>query len=234
MIEPISALTAPQRSVPSDKVYRVMIADYDPLMRETLASVISKIDGFSVTHSIGNLQLVIDQFRRDTPDIVIIELDLPWMTGLDIAKEILAMDPETAIYTISTYDRFEISQFAMEIKLAGHILKPVSPKSLMEIFKHHKNVYKLKPSPQLALLSSIVRERTFDRFYYGLNDIAVSLQEEAGRNTANLNNKLSNIHSSLSEFNHMNPFVSPFPISEPTLLYIDKVVELCLFNIINS
>jgi two-component system response regulator YesN len=212
----------------------VMIADYDPLMRETLSSVISRIDGFSITHSIGNLQLVVDQFRRDTPDIVIIELDLPWMIGLDIAKEILAIDPETAIYTISTYDRFEIAQFAMEIKLAGHILKPVSPKTLMETFKHHKNVYKLKPSPQLALLSNIVRERTFDRFYYGLNNIAVSLQEEAGRNTVNLNNKLSNIHNSLSDFSHNNPLLSPFPLSEPTLLHIDKVVELCLFYIINS
>jgi two-component system response regulator YesN len=211
-----------------------MIADSDPLMRETLASIIERIDGFTVTHSIGNLQQVVDQFKRDTPDIVIIELAVPWLTGLDVAKDILEIDRDTAIYTISTYDYFEISQFAMEIKLAGHILKPVSPGELHETLKRHKQFYKLKPSPQLALLSKMVQERTFGRFYYDLNNIAISLQEEAGRNTSNLNIKLSNIHTALSDYNHGGNLVTPFPVTEPTLLSIDKVVELCLFFIMNS
>jgi two-component system response regulator YesN len=219
---------------PKDRLYRVMIADSDPLMRETLTSIISKIDGFSVTHSIGNLQSVTDLFKRDTPDIVIIELAVPWLTGLDIAKEILDIERDTAIYTISTYDYFEVSQFALDIKLAGHILKPVSPGDLLETLRRHKLFYKLKPSPQLALLSNIVKERTFGRFYYDLNKIAISLQEEAGRNTSNLNIKLKNIHIALNDYNNDNTLISPFPVSEPTLLSIDKVVELCLFFIMNS
>ncbi|MDR2349889.1 MAG: AraC family transcriptional regulator, partial [Deltaproteobacteria bacterium] len=61
-----------------------------------------------------------------------------------------------------------------------------------------------------------------------------SLQEEAGRNTSNLNVKLNNIHTALSDINHNHPVISPFPISDPTLLSIDRIVELCLFYIMNS
>ncbi|MDR2340399.1 MAG: DNA-binding response regulator [Deltaproteobacteria bacterium] len=233
MTETNGAVESVHLLAPKDNVYRVMIADSDPLMRETLSSIIKGIDGFSVTHSIGNLHTAFEHFKRDTPDIVIIELAVPWLTGLDIAKDILEIERDTAIYTISTYDYFEISQFAMSIKLAGHILKPVCPMEITEIFKRHKQFYKLKPSPQLALLSNLVQEKSFGHFYYNLNNIAASLQEEAGRNTSNLNVKLNNIHTALTDLNgELAP--SPFPVSEPTLLSIDRVVELCLFHIMNS
>ncbi|MDR2349993.1 MAG: response regulator, partial [Deltaproteobacteria bacterium] len=147
--------------VPRERVYRVMIVDVDPLMRETLTSVISKVEGFTVTHSLGNHEEVIGQFKKDMPDVAIVELDLPWMSGLDIAKKMLEIHGDTAIYIISTYDYFETSQLTLGMKLAGHILKPVSPVELTEMFKRHKDHYKLKPSPQLALLSDIVKERAF-------------------------------------------------------------------------
>ncbi|MDR2459267.1 MAG: DNA-binding response regulator [Deltaproteobacteria bacterium] len=218
----------------NDNVYRVMIADIDPLMRDTLSTIISKIDGFSVTHSIGNFETVVEQFKRDSPDVVILELDVPWLRGLDIAKEILEIDPYTAIYTISTYDYFEISQFSMEIKIAGHILKPVSPSLIIETLKHHKQFYKHKASPQLAILSNIVQEKSFDRFYYNINNLAVSLQDESGHNTSNVNTKLNHIHLTLSNCNRSDSIISPFPILDPTLLSIDRIVELCLFYIMNS
>jgi two-component system response regulator YesN len=216
-----------------DSVYRVLIADSDPLMRKTLTSIISKIEGFQVTHSIGTLQNVTAQFKRDNPDIVIIELSVPWLIGIDIAREILASDRNTAIYTISSYDYFEISQFALDINIAGHILKPVSPADIITMLKRHKQFFKVKPSPQLSFLSKIVEECTFDHFYYNLHSIANSLQEESGRNTQDINSKLLNIHTVLSDLTLSNKS-SPFPVSQPGLLSIDRVVELCLFYIMNS
>jgi two-component system response regulator YesN len=79
----------------------------------------------------------------------------------------------------------------------------------------------------------MVRERAFGRFYYGLSSIAGALQEEAGRNTSSVNLKLNAIHSALADAAGGGA-PSPFPVTEPALLSIDRVVELCLFHIMNS
>ncbi|MDR2459275.1 MAG: DNA-binding response regulator [Deltaproteobacteria bacterium] len=217
-----------------ERLYRVMIVDTDPLMRQTLISILSKIEGFSVTHSIGNFSTALELVKREAPDIVLIEISLPWLTGLDIASKIIEIDPNITIYTISTHYYFEFVQFARNLKFAGHILKPVAPALIVEIFQLHKQQYKLKPFPVIAKLWNIVKDQTFEEFYYSMSTLSHHLQEETGRNIFNLNNKLYEIHSILSNTNHGEKICSPFPISDPTLLYIDKVVELCLFYVMNS
>jgi two-component system response regulator YesN len=214
--------------------FRVLIADSDPLMRETLASIISGIEGFRVVHSTGSLQGAVGFFKRESPDVVIMELDVPWLNGLDAARDMLSADRGAALYTISDYDYFEISQFAQDVDIAGHILKPVAASELSAMFRRHRQLFQAKPSPQLALLSKIVEDRSFGSFYYNLKGFAGSLQEESGRNAADLNSRLSSIHSALLDLSFGGQQASPFPVSQPGLLSIDRVVELCLFQIMNS
>jgi two-component system response regulator YesN len=225
------------------KSFRVMIADGDPLMREALSAIIGGIGGFEVSHSVGNLASVFPLYQRDSPDIVILDMAVPWLTGLDIAKEILDFDEGATVYTISEAEYYEIARYLMGIRLKGHITKPVTVAELTGTLAKLKETSKPKDTPQLSFLSNMVLNKDFKNFYQNTEAITVALTEESGHSPENLQLKLRSIHQSLIALNDPKgspprgnpPEASPsFTISNPDVLSIESVVELCLFSIMDS
>ncbi|MDR2340711.1 MAG: response regulator [Deltaproteobacteria bacterium] len=221
----------------ADKLFRVMIADSDPLMRDALKAIVSGVEGFSVTHSVGDLNSVVGLYKRDSPDIVIIDMAVPWLTGLDIAKEILDMDMGATVFTISEADYYEIARFLMGIRLSGHITKPVSVDELRETLSKLRKSARPKASPLLSNLSSMVLSKDFRNFYRNSEAISTALREESGNSPESLNLKLKGIHQSLNGLHGHKGDPDAFPaffLSNPNILSIESVVELCLFNIMDS
>jgi two-component system response regulator YesN len=68
--------------------------------------------------------LALRMAEENRPDIVLMDIRIPGMDGLEAARRILALSPSTAIFMISAHDNFEYARRALEIGARGYILKP--------------------------------------------------------------------------------------------------------------
>ncbi len=121
--------------------YRVLIIDDEELIREGLRSCIDwSQTGFTIVGEASSgaeaLRLV-DEYPFD---LIITDLMMPDMSGLDCIQAIKAKHPDLPFIIISGIDRFEFAQKAMELHVLGYLLKPVSPQKLLSLLQQCKNI----------------------------------------------------------------------------------------------
>lgn len=106
----------------SDRI-EIVIADDHPLFRSGLRQAVEKEEGFVVVAEAGNGREALDCIRETTPSIIVLDLDMPVMNGLDAAKQIMRERMPIAIIILTMYDDEEMFSEAMDIGVLGYILK---------------------------------------------------------------------------------------------------------------
>ncbi|MDR1658059.1 MAG: response regulator [Deltaproteobacteria bacterium] len=217
--------------------YRVVIVDADPLLRVALASMITRVDGFTVTHSTGNFQAALEYVRRDQPDLVLIDIVVPWLTGLDVAKQMLSESSDLSVYVMSAHDYGEVVNHILELNITGFISKPVSPGELATILLRHRKNRPPRPSPALEKLRTFIRDKNFKSFNEQARMIASHLLAETNQNLKLLNEKLDIFyHTVVDDKPELEPAgpTDLLPLPDVTLLSVVSMVELILFFILDQ
>jgi len=106
----------------SDPV-RVMIVDDHALVAEGIEAILETYDDIEVVATLSNGRDAVDQIARLRPDVVLLDLNMPGITGLAATEMLLERRPETLIVIISMYDSPEYISTAMSHGAKGYILK---------------------------------------------------------------------------------------------------------------
>ena len=103
----------------------ILIVDDEELSRYALRTMMMKHfpDRFVVSEADSG-PLALRMAEENRPDIVLMDIRIPGMDGLEAARRILALSSSTAIFMISAHDNFEYARRALEIGARGYILKP--------------------------------------------------------------------------------------------------------------
>ena len=105
---------------------KILIADHEPLARQRLRGIINQFEHFTVLASeAGNGQDAIDLCHQHQPDIVLMDIPMPVMGGLEAAQRIGTMEQPPAV--IFCTDRDEHALAAFHAQAVGYLLKPVGP-----------------------------------------------------------------------------------------------------------
>jgi two-component system response regulator YesN len=210
-----------------------MIVDSDPLQRLALCAIIARIDGFTVVGSTGDFRAALDLCRRDQPDLAIIDLAVPWLTGLDLSKAMLNACDGLCVYVMSAHGRNDMA--SLGINVSGFITKPTSPDELSALLDRHRLNHAPRPSPLLEKILDLVRAREFGTFHRELPRISVSLQTETNRNPYLLNERLADLRQALSgqPAHEPDPLNQLFPLEDVALLTVVTVVGLCVFVLVD-
>jgi two-component system response regulator YesN len=218
--------------------YRVMIVDSDPLQRLALAALLSRAGGFTIICSTGDFKAALSLCRQDQPDLVFIDMVVPWLTGLDLAKEMLNSCTDLSVYVMSAYDYGEVVNHILELNITGFISKPVSFDELNTILSRHKRSRSPRPSPVLEKLRILLKDRNFGAFIQQVRTIANNLQMESNRSTNLLNERLAILRRSLlgerPEETDADSRGELLHLEDTALLSVSTVVELCLFAIVDQ
>lgn len=104
----------------------VLITDDSAVVRGLISNMLSELDGVTVIGSAANGQMAIDMYKRLTPDIMIMDIEMPVKDGMTALKEILDHDPQAQIVMCSTLSQknAETSLKALQIGAIEYIAKP--------------------------------------------------------------------------------------------------------------
>ena len=128
---------------------RVLSVDDHPLLREGIAAVINSQPDMLMIADAASGQDGIQQFRKHRPDVTLMDLRLPDMSGVDTTVAILAEFPEARIIMLTTFEGDVEIQRALEAGARGYMLKSMPPKDLVEVIRQ-VHAGKKRIPPQLA------------------------------------------------------------------------------------
>lgn len=134
----------------------VLIADDEAIERRYLSSVFQKHPGqFHVAGEAQNGQEIIDLAMRTKPDIIIMDINMPMVNGLESANRIKQRFPETLILLNTAYAEFEFARKAVEYNLDAYLLKPAKEEQILEAIKKCLRKRTPKPVSSASLTDSL-------------------------------------------------------------------------------
>ena len=114
---------------------RVLSADDHPLLREGITAIISNQPDMQLVAAVANAQEAIQQYRKLRPDVTLMDLRLPDMSGIDAVIAIRKEFPEARIIMLTTFEGDVEIQHALEAGARGYMLKSMPPKELIEVIR---------------------------------------------------------------------------------------------------
>ncbi len=110
----------------------MLLVDDEELARCALRKMVSKL--FSDIRIIGeaeNGRTALELSRSLNPNIILMDIKIPGMNGLEVSRKLLQERPDVCIIVISAYDNFNYIQEAIRIGIKGYLLKPVRESDLI-------------------------------------------------------------------------------------------------------
>lgn len=112
-------------------MYRLLLVDDEQIIREGLERMIDwqRLD-ITLTASCGNALAALDSMTDDMPDILMTDVRMPGMNGLELVERAMALHPQLQCIILSGYDTFEYAQKALKSGVIEYLLKPCSQEEM--------------------------------------------------------------------------------------------------------
>jgi len=128
---------------------RILTVDDHPLLREGLSALINDAPDMTVVAEATNGREAVREFRARRPDVTIMDLRLPDMSGVDVLVEIRKEFPDARVVVLTTYEGDAEMRRALEEGAAGYLLKTTPPADLVEAIRSVHGGKKIVP-PEVA------------------------------------------------------------------------------------
>ncbi len=110
---------------------KILISDDSVFMRKILRGIIEEA-GFSQVFECGNGKECLEKYEAEKPDLILLDLIMPQMDGLEVLKKI---GREAKILVISSVGQDKIIEDAKKFGAKGYLLKPFEDKKVLEEIK---------------------------------------------------------------------------------------------------
>ncbi len=126
---------------------RILLADDHALMREGIRKILEEADDLEVVGEAGDGQEAVRLTRQLRPDVVLMDIAMPEMNGVEATREIKEVLPRTAILALSAYDDDAYVFALLEAGAAGYLLKGALSRQLVAAIQSvHQGESVLAPS----------------------------------------------------------------------------------------
>lgn len=184
----------------------ILIADDHPLILAGLAALIGTIDAFTLLGQASNGRQAVDCYARLRPDVVLIDLNMPEMNGVEAIAAIRAIDADAAIVILTAYQSEEDVYRGLRAGARGYLLKDSGFDELAACIRAVAQGQKYLPAEVACKLAERMETNTLSRreldilrhLATGLSNkmIARTAGIEVGTVKFHVNNILSKLNAS--------------------------------------
>ena len=111
---------------------RVFLADDHEMVREGLAALLAKDGRFRVVGQCGHGLEVLPMVLETSPDVLILDITMPGLNGLDVCRDVVRKAKNTAVLILSMHDNEQFVARALEHGASGYLLKESAAAQLVE------------------------------------------------------------------------------------------------------
>lgn len=154
--------------------YSFLIVDDTSFMRKMAADSL-KHQGYIVAGEAANGKEAVQKFKELKPDVVMMDLTMPEMNGLDAIKEIFKIDKDAVILVCSASNQKDMIQDALEAGAVGYLMKPFKPDYMNEIIKKYAMPH-LKKDEDEAVKASEEQEEDLEDVIEDLEKVKEELE----------------------------------------------------------
>ena len=113
-------------------MYKVIIADDEVIERTVLGKKLKKNFGDSISlRQARNGREVVSLYKEEPADILILDIEMPGVTGLEAAEQIRAMGAACGIIFLTAFDEFSYAKRAISVRALDYLLKPCDDRELI-------------------------------------------------------------------------------------------------------
>lgn len=140
---------------------RILIVDDHPVVREGLAAVLEQRGEFAIVGQVSSAEEAIERASLVNPDIVLLDLELPKMGGVEAIPRLLEVAPATRIIVFTAYDTDERVFGAIQAGAKGYLLKGAPAGEIAAaITTVHKGASVLDPRVASKVLARVTATRS--------------------------------------------------------------------------
>src|SRR5512136_1984314 len=135
---------------------RVLIVDDHAIVRKGIRALLSEADGFEVVGEAGNGQEAVLRAQESSPDVILMDLLMPGMDGIEATRLITSRQPKTRILVLTSFAADNKVFPAIKAGALGYLLKDSSPEELVRAIRQvHRGEPSLHPTIARKLLQEI-------------------------------------------------------------------------------
>ena len=110
---------------------KVFLVEDEVVIRDAIKNSIDwEQEGYEFVGEASDGELALPMILKEKPDILITDIRMPFMDGLELSRLVKKELPDTNIIILSGYDEFEYAKEAIKIGISDYLLKPVSSFSI--------------------------------------------------------------------------------------------------------
>jgi two-component system LytT family response regulator/two-component system response regulator LytT len=107
---------------------RALVVDDEQLARDELCFQLEQIEGIEIAGQAGNGLEALEAIERLAPDIVFLDIQMPGLSGFEVARRVVAKTLPVHIVFVTAFDQYAVEAF--EVNAVDYLLKPVEPARL--------------------------------------------------------------------------------------------------------
>jgi DNA-binding NarL/FixJ family response regulator len=120
-----------QQAVPSPKAIRLLLADDHRLFRNGLMALLEKAEGVTVVGAAEEGQETVELVRELKPDVVVMDISMPGLNGVEATRQIKATMPATKVLCLSMHEELRFVDAALEAGAEGYLMKDAEPEEFL-------------------------------------------------------------------------------------------------------
>jgi two-component system response regulator LytT len=143
---------------------RTIVVDDEQLARDELCFLLGQLDGIEIVAQAGNGLEALRVIEEYSPDLVMLDVQMPGLSGFEVARRLLRTAIEAQIVFVTAYDQHAIEAF--EVNAVDYLLKPVEPERLARAMERARKrvlsgrpAAKGRPAEEMERLVQLLADR---------------------------------------------------------------------------
>lgn len=111
----------------------ILVVDDEPVARQSLTDIL-RLEGYTV-NSVPNGQAAVEYVRTHPVELIVVDLRMPGMDGLEVVQVVNQISPETEVILLTAFGSTESAVQALRLRIHDYLLKPAPPTQVVNSVK---------------------------------------------------------------------------------------------------